>query len=64
MSEDKSGDKRSPYALWTKEIVYCYLRPGRKVGRIIGRGGEIVRQLMAYSEARIIIGESITGCEE
>jgi len=60
----KSGDERSPYALGTKDIVYHYLCPGRKVGRIIGKGGEIVRLLMASSEARIIIGESIPGCEE
>jgi len=60
----KSGDQRSPYALGTKDIVYRYLCPGRKVGRIIGRGGEIVRQLMVASEAKIIIGESIAGCEE
>ncbi|ONK73837.1 uncharacterized protein A4U43_C03F90 [Asparagus officinalis] len=43
-------------------IVTCV--PGKKIGRIIGRGGENVRKLMASSEARIVIGKSMPGSEE
>lgn len=60
----KSGHGSTPYALGTEDTVYRCLCPGRKAGRIIGRGGEIVRQLMASTGARIIIADSIPGCEE
>lgn len=60
----KSGHGSAPCALGAKDTVYRYLCPGRKAGRIIGRGGEIVRQLMASSGARIMIGDSIPGCDE
>jgi poly(rC)-binding protein 2/3/4 len=36
----------------------------RKIGSIIGRGGEIAKQLRNETQAKIRIGESVPGCEE
>ena len=47
----------------TDDTVYRYLCPNGKIGSIIGRGGEIVKQLRSESQARIRIGDSIQGCE-
>ncbi|XP_043703632.1 KH domain-containing protein HEN4-like isoform X3 [Telopea speciosissima] len=58
------GDDRGQYAPGPEDTVYRYLCPGRKIGSIIGRGGEIVKQLRAESRSKIKIGESMPGCEE
>lgn len=44
--------------------VYRYLCPLRKIGSIIGIGGDIAKQLRAQTQARIRISETIPGCEE
>jgi len=44
--------------------VYRYLCSSRKIGSIIGRGGEIAKQLRTETQAKIRIGESVPGCEE
>ncbi|KAJ3673803.1 hypothetical protein LUZ60_005795 [Juncus effusus] len=44
--------------------VYRYLCPGRKIGSILGRGGEIAKQLRSDTGARINIGETVNNCEE
>ncbi|RYR16243.1 hypothetical protein Ahy_B04g073237 isoform C [Arachis hypogaea] len=44
--------------------VYRYLCPVRKIGSVIGRGGDIVKQLRAETKAKIRIGETVPGCEE
>jgi len=38
--------------------------PLEKIGSIIGRGGEIAKQLRTETQAKIRIGESVPGCEE
>ncbi|KAL6009097.1 hypothetical protein ACLOJK_022324 [Asimina triloba] len=58
------GEERDQYAPGPDDTVYRYLCPGRKIGSIIGRGGEIVKQLRQESQSKIRIGESIPGCEE
>lgn len=57
-------DEKVPFDLRPKDTIYRYLCPEKKVGSIIGRGGEIVKHLRSDSQAKIIIGESIPGCEE
>ncbi|KAL0917004.1 hypothetical protein M5K25_012043 [Dendrobium thyrsiflorum] len=58
------GDEREAYAPGPEDTVYRYLCPGRKIGSIIGRGGDIVKQLRADTQAKIRIGETVPGCEE
>ncbi|XP_020274611.1 RNA-binding KH domain-containing protein RCF3-like isoform X2 [Asparagus officinalis] len=58
------GDDKESYAPGAEDTVYRYLCPGRKIGSIIGRGGEIVKQLRADTQAKIRIGETVLGCEE
>ncbi|XP_072990493.1 RNA-binding KH domain-containing protein RCF3 isoform X2 [Typha latifolia] len=58
------GEERDTYAPGPEDTVYRYLCPGRKIGSIIGRGGEIVKQLRADTQAKIRIGETVPGCEE
>ncbi|XP_077213297.1 KH domain-containing protein At4g18375-like [Tasmannia lanceolata] len=58
------ADEKEQHAPGPDDTVYHYLCPGRKVGSIIGRGGEIVKQLRQESQSKIRIGETIPGCEE
>lgn len=58
------GEEKEPYAPGPDDTVYRYLCPVRKIGSIIGRGGDIVKQLRAESQAKIRIGESMPGCDE
>ncbi|KAF9626245.1 hypothetical protein IFM89_031372, partial [Coptis chinensis] len=58
------GDDRESYAPGPEDTVYRYLCPGRKIGSIIGRGGDIVKQLRAESQSKIRIGETTPGCDE
>ncbi|GER32909.1 RNA-binding KH domain-containing protein [Striga asiatica] len=46
------------------DTVYRYLCPLRKIGSIIGIGGDIARQLRAQTHSRIRISETIPGCDE
>ncbi|KAK2994613.1 hypothetical protein RJ640_025667 [Escallonia rubra] len=59
-----SGGDRESFSIGSDDTVYRYLCPGRKIGSIIGRGGEIVKQLRAESKSKIRIGETVSGCEE
>nr|AIZ68202.1 KH domain-containing protein At4g18375-like isoform X2 [Albuca bracteata] len=58
------GDDRDTYTPGPDDTVYRYLCPGKKIGSIIGRGGEIVKQLRADTQAKIRIGETVPGCDE
>lgn len=44
--------------------VFRYLCPVKKIGSVIGRGGDIVKQLRNETRAKIKIGEAVTGCDE
>ncbi|XP_010257959.1 PREDICTED: KH domain-containing protein At4g18375-like isoform X2 [Nelumbo nucifera] len=58
------GDDRDQYAPGPDDTVYRYLCPGKKIGSIIGKGGEIVKQLRSESQSKIRIGETMPGCDE
>lgn len=57
-------ERESSHAIGPEDTVYRYLCPSRKIGSIIGRGGEIVKQLRSDTQAKIRINESVPGCEE
>ncbi|KAL4586809.1 hypothetical protein LXL04_011453 [Taraxacum kok-saghyz] len=57
-------DERESHGIGPEDTVYRYLCPSRKIGSIIGRGGEIVKQLRSDTQAKIRINESVPGCEE
>ncbi|XVE68169.1 hypothetical protein DITRI_Ditri09bG0047300 [Diplodiscus trichospermus] len=58
------GDDREQFVIDSEDTVYRYLCPVRKIGSIIGRGGEIVKQLRADTKSKIRIGETVPGSEE
>ncbi|XP_004489407.1 RNA-binding KH domain-containing protein RCF3 isoform X1 [Cicer arietinum] len=58
------GDDREQFVIDKDDTVFRYLCPGRKIGSIIGRGGEIVKQLRVETKAKIRIGETVPGCDE
>jgi poly(rC)-binding protein 2/3/4 len=58
------SDDRDSFSIGKEDTVYRFLCPGKRIGSIIGRGGEIVKQLRADSKAKIRIGETVRGCEE
>ncbi|XVF60571.1 hypothetical protein PTKIN_Ptkin08bG0058500 [Pterospermum kingtungense] len=59
-----AGDDREQFVIDSEDTVYRYLCPVRKIGSIIGRGGEIVKQLRADTKSKIRIGETVPGSEE
>lgn len=66
---ENGGSKRrhpgeEPYKIGPEDTVYRYLCPATKIGSIIGRGGEIVKQLRVDTKSRIRIGESVRGSDE
>ncbi|OEL30902.1 hypothetical protein BAE44_0008079 [Dichanthelium oligosanthes] len=67
-TENGGSKRRNPgddsYAPGPDDTVYRYLCASRKIGSIIGRGGEIAKQLRTETQAKIRIGESVPGCEE
>ncbi|KAJ4835399.1 hypothetical protein Tsubulata_010564 [Turnera subulata] len=58
------GDDREQFVIDSQDAVYRYLCPVRKIGSIIGRGGEIVKQLRADTKSKVRIGETVPGCDE
>ncbi|KAG6741756.1 hypothetical protein POTOM_055035 [Populus tomentosa] len=59
-----SGDDRERFVIDSQDTVYRYLCPARKIGSIIGRGGEIIKQLRIDTKSKIRVGETVPGCEE
>ncbi|KAF5766038.1 putative K domain-containing protein [Helianthus annuus] len=59
-----SGDDRGFNSIGSDDTVYRYLCPSKKIGSIMGRGGEIVKQLRSETKAKIRIGDSVPGCDE
>lgn len=57
-------DTREQFLITADDTVYRYLCQIRKIGSVIGRGGEIVKQLRADTKAKIRIGETLPGCDE
>ncbi|XP_073054291.1 RNA-binding KH domain-containing protein RCF3-like [Primulina eburnea] len=58
------NDEKEANHIGPDDTVYRYLCPLRKIGSIIGIGGDIAKQLRAQTQARIRISETIPGCEE
>ncbi|KAI7750088.1 hypothetical protein M8C21_007009 [Ambrosia artemisiifolia] len=56
--------ERESNAIGPEDTVYRYLCPNRKIGSIIGRGGDIVKQLRSETQAKIRINDTVHGCEE
>lgn len=52
------------HGIGSEDTVYRYLCHVKKIGSIIGRGGEIVKQLRSDSKSNIRITEAIPGCDE
>ncbi|XP_076881906.1 KH domain-containing protein At4g18375-like [Bidens hawaiensis] len=61
---DFPADTKESHAIGPEDTVYRYLCPSRKVGSVIGRGGEIVKQLRFETHAKIRINENVPGCDE
>lgn len=59
-----SGDDREQFVIDPEDTVFRYLCPSRKIGSVIGRGGEIVKQLRISTKSKIRIGETVPGCDE
>ncbi|KAJ0721098.1 putative K domain-containing protein [Helianthus annuus] len=57
-------DERESNAIGPEDTVYRYLCPNKKIGSIIGRGGDIVKQLRSETQAKIRINDTVLGCEE
>ncbi|CAH8361132.1 unnamed protein product, partial [Eruca vesicaria subsp. sativa] len=58
------GDDRDSHAIDRDDTVFRYLCPIKKIGSVIGRGGDIVKQLRMETRAKIKIGEAVPGCDE
>lgn len=59
-----ANDEKEQNSIGLDHTVYRYLCPLRKIGSIIGIGGDIAKQLRAQTNARIRISETIPGCDE
>ncbi|CAI9109726.1 OLC1v1009604C5 [Oldenlandia corymbosa var. corymbosa] len=59
-----SGSDKDPFSIGSDDTVYRYLCPAKRIGSIIGRGGEIVKQLRADTRSKVRIGETVSGCDE
>ncbi|OMO93244.1 hypothetical protein CCACVL1_06572 [Corchorus capsularis] len=57
-------ESEQQHGIGSEDTVYRYLCHVKKIGSIIGRGGEIVKQLRSDSKSNIRISEAIPGCEE
>ncbi|KAL7091388.1 hypothetical protein ACP275_12G102600 [Erythranthe tilingii] len=57
-------DEKEQNSIGPDHTIYRYLCPLRKIGSIIGIGGDIAKQLRAQTNARIRISETIPGCDE
>ncbi|XP_015576827.2 KH domain-containing protein HEN4 isoform X1 [Ricinus communis] len=56
--------QQQQHTITNEDTVYRYLCPLRKIGSIIGRGGEIAKQLRSESKSNIRISEAMAGFEE
>lgn len=59
-----TSDDRGSNSIGSNDTVYRYLCPSKKIGSIMGRGGEIVKQLRSETKAKIRIGETVQGCDD
>ncbi|KAL6567699.1 hypothetical protein OROGR_001367 [Orobanche gracilis] len=64
MKRRNLSDEKEQNSIGPGDTIYRYLCPLRKIGSIIGIGGDIAKQLRAQTHARIRISETIPGCDE
>ncbi|CAH9118675.1 unnamed protein product [Cuscuta epithymum] len=58
------SDNKERTSIDSEDTVYRYLCPLKKIGSIMGRGGDIIKQLRAETKSKIRIGETVPGCDE
>ncbi|VFR02765.1 unnamed protein product [Cuscuta campestris] len=61
---NSNGGDKERKSVGSEETVYRYLCPLKKIGSIIGRGGEIIKQLREETKSKISIGETRPDCDE
>lgn len=61
---NSGGHDKDSFSIGSEDTVYRYLCPAKKIGSIIGRGGEIVKQLRADTRSKIRIGETVPGSDD
>lgn len=59
-----NSDDRGQNSIGSDDTVYRYLCPSKRIGSIMGRGGDIIKQLRSESKSKIRIGETVSGCDE
>ncbi|KAJ4915724.1 RNA-binding KH domain-containing protein [Raphanus sativus] len=57
-------DETDRNVIGSEDTVYRYLCPVKKTGSIIGKGGEIAKQIRSETKANMRINEALPGCEE
>ncbi|XP_050204112.1 KH domain-containing protein At4g18375 isoform X2 [Mercurialis annua] len=62
--EETDHHHQPPHAITNEDTVYRYLCPLKKIGSIIGRGGEIAKQLRSESKSNMRISEAMAGFDE
>lgn len=60
----KFGEQSLSSSPGTSETVYRILCPSRKIGSVLGKGGEIIKALREETQAKITVAESVPGSEE
>ena len=61
---DLFSDDTDNNGVGSEDTVYRYLCPVRKAGSIIGKGGEIAKQIRSETKANMRINEALPGCDE
>ncbi|XP_071702472.1 KH domain-containing protein At4g18375-like [Rutidosis leptorrhynchoides] len=59
-----NGDDRDKIIISSDDTVYRYLCPSKKIGSIMGKGGDIVKRMRSETNSKIRIGETVSGCDE
>ncbi|CAH8391582.1 unnamed protein product [Eruca vesicaria subsp. sativa] len=57
-------DETDRNVIGSDDTVYRYLCPVKKTGSIIGKGGEIAKQIRSETNSNMRINEAVPGCEE
>ncbi|KAJ0256959.1 hypothetical protein HA466_0079110 [Hirschfeldia incana] len=57
-------DETDRNVIGSEDTVYRYLCPVKKAGSIIGKGGEIAKQIRSETKSNMRINEALPGCEE
>lgn len=59
-----NNDDRGKIFIGSDDTVYRYLCPIKKIGSIMGKGGDIIKKLRSDTNSKIRIGETVSGCDE